>query len=123
MATSSRMLYRVETDAPALTLKDIQWNSIQHIITIGEMQIALTPAEYRLLYPLRLGLATSFDQLAYEIYGYDFDERIRSMIDKHIDRLRGKLRGSGVYVYCIVGYGYILLPVPQAKGQALRVVR
>lgn len=116
MMTSSRVLYRVESDMPALTLSDIRWDSARHVMAMGEMSIALTPAEYRLLFPLRQGRPVTFARLAYEIYNYAFDERVRTMMDKHIDRVRSKLRGSGVYVYCVVGYGYMLLPIPTAEN-------
>jgi hypothetical protein len=43
-------------------------------------------------------------------YRYQVDDRVRSMMDKHIDRIRNKLRGTGFYVYCVLGYGYLLLP-------------
>jgi DNA-binding response OmpR family regulator len=55
------------------------------------------------------------------MYNCEVDPQVREMIDKHIDRLRRKLRNTGLYVYCILGYGYLLLNVdsssPRAEGQ------
>jgi DNA-binding response OmpR family regulator len=45
-------------------------------------------------------------------YQYKVDSRVRTMMDKHIDRIRSKLRGTGIYIYCVLGYGYLLLPDP-----------
>lgn len=115
MMTSSRVLNRVKNNTPDLTLSDIHWDSTRHTITVEERDIALTPAEYRLLFPLRHGYPITFACLAYEMYNHAFDDRVRIMMDKHIDRVRTKLRRSGIYIYCIVGYGYILLPVPTAE--------
>ena len=38
------------------------------------------------------------------------DEKARLTMDKHVERIRGKLRGTGIYLYCVLGYGYLLLP-------------
>jgi DNA-binding response OmpR family regulator len=115
MITSSRVHHHTKNDAPELTLDDIYWDSTRHAITVGEITIDLTPAEYRLLYPLRHGYPLTFACLAYEMYNHAFDERVRIMMDKHIDRVRTKLRRSRIYIYCVVGYGYILLPIPTAE--------
>ena len=72
----------------------------------------LTVTEYRLLYPLRCGVPVSYADLALEAYNYIIDEKVRTMMDKHIDRIRSKLRGTGIYVYWVLSYGYLLLPEP-----------
>jgi DNA-binding response OmpR family regulator len=93
-------------------LSDIQWNSELHTIKAGPMLIPLTRTEYHLLFPLRSGTPVTYADLAWMAYQYPLDSKVRSMLDKHIDRIRGKLRGTGFYVYCVLGYGYLLLPEP-----------
>jgi len=91
-------------------VSDIVWDSNQHTIRIGTTKVVLTPTEYRLLFPLRYGVPVTYADLAQFVYKYIVDEKMRTMMDKHIDRIRGKLRGTGVYVYCVLNYGYLLLP-------------
>ena len=91
-------------------IKDLQWNTQQHTIIVRHRMITLTATEYRLLFPLRHGVPVTYSDLAYIVYNCTVDEKVRIMMDKHIDRIRGKLRGTGIYVYCVLGYGYLLLP-------------
>jgi DNA-binding response OmpR family regulator len=93
-----------------IQVRDIQWNTEQHSIKIGRTVITLTPTEYRLLLPLRSGTPVTYADLAWTAYQYKVDDKVREAMDKHIDRIRCKLRGSGIYVYCVLGYGYLLLP-------------
>jgi DNA-binding response OmpR family regulator len=94
----------------AIKVNDIQWDNKRHVIMIGKTTIALTATEYRLLCPLRHGTPVTYADLALIAYNYRLDEKMRTMMDKHIDRIRGKLRGTGIYVYCVLNYGYLLLP-------------
>src|SRR5216110_2522590 len=93
-----------------IQVKDVQWNTEQHSIKAGRTVIKLTPTEYRLLLPLRPGSPVTYENLAWMAYQYKVDDKVRAIMDKHIDRIRGKLRGTGIYVYCVLGYGYLLLP-------------
>ncbi|GCF06786.1 winged helix-turn-helix domain-containing protein [Dictyobacter arantiisoli] len=96
-------------EAPIL-IKNIQWCNERHKIIIKNTTIELTKTEYRLLFPLRYGVPVTYTDLAFSVYGCHVDDKVRTMMDKHIDRIRGKLRGTGIYVYCVLGYGYLLLP-------------
>src|SRR4051794_34528251 len=87
---------------PLMNVSDIQWNTKQHTIMIGRATIGLTATEYRLLFPLRHGTPVTYADLAWTAYQYRLDEKVRTMMDKHIDRIRGKLRGTGIYVYCVL---------------------
>ena len=93
-----------------MDVNNIQWHADRHSITVDGVKIALTATEYRLLFPLRHGTPVTYTDLAFQAYNYRFDDKVRVMMDKHIDRIRGKLRGSGVYIYCVLNYGYLLLP-------------
>jgi DNA-binding response OmpR family regulator len=90
-------------------VSDIQWKLKQRTIIVGDKSIRLTPTQYRLLYPLRRGAPVTYTNLAQIVYNCAIDDKVRMMIDKHIDRARHKLRGTGVYIYCVLGYGYMLL--------------
>lgn len=98
-------------------IKRIKLDDEHRSITIGDVTIALTPTQYRLLFPLRYGVPVTYARLACLVYGCAVDENVRMMMDKHIDRIRGKLRGTGVYIYCVLGYGYLLFDenVPEEK--------
>jgi DNA-binding response OmpR family regulator len=92
------------------SVADILWNDQRRMITIGHKIIALTQSEYRLLSPLRYGLPVPYTHLTLALYKRAPNEKIRGFMDKHIERIRGKLKGSGFYIYCVLGYGYLLLP-------------
>ena len=96
-------------------LSDIQWLSELHSIQTGQTAISLTKTEFRLLFPLRSGAPLTYAQLASIAFQSPLDASIRTLLDKHIDRIRAKLRGSGFSVYCIKGYGYLLLPNPSPE--------
>ena len=95
---------------PEPCVSDIRWSDQRRSITVGRRSIGLTPLEYQLLLSLQHGKAVTYAQLAMNVYQCSMDKKVREMIDKHIDKIRGKLRGLGFFVYCIHGYGYILLP-------------
>lgn len=86
----------------------VQWSSDQRTLKINGRTLRFTRTEYQLLYPLRAGQPIAYEQLSSLVYGCPIDPKIRTVIDKHIDRIRGKMRGSGIYIYCVLGYGYLL---------------
>jgi DNA-binding response OmpR family regulator len=91
-------------------VKDIRWYGERHSIIIHGRIIKLTVTEYQLLFPLRQGMPVTYAELALAVYNCPFDEKVRLMMDKHVDRMRAKLRGMGLYIYCVLNYGYVLLP-------------
>ena len=88
--------------------KRIKLDDEHRTITIGDVTIALTSTQYRFIFPLLYGVPVTYADLARIVYGCVVDEKVRMMMDKHIDRIRGKLRGTGVYIYCVLNYGYLL---------------
>src|SRR2546430_8221858 len=105
MATSHSVLASSIYQEPLVDVSDIQWKTKQHAITVDGVTIELTATEYRLLFPLRHGTAVTYADLAWTAYQYQLDEKVRMMMDKHIDRIRGKLKGTGIYIYCVLAYG------------------
>jgi DNA-binding response OmpR family regulator len=91
------------------SIEEIEWNTPRHALIIQGVTIKLTKTEYRLLSPFRDGSPLTYEELACLAYNCPADKYTRMMIDKHIDRIRSKLRHSGMYVYCILDYGYLLL--------------
>ena len=92
-----------------IIIKEIEWDPPHHSLNIQGVKIKFTKTEYRLLYPLRHGSPLTYEELAQIVYNCALDWHTHMMIDKHIDRIRRKLRESGLYIYCILGYGYLLL--------------
>ncbi len=112
------MLASCDVVDPFMSIEQIQWHNERHAITIQNTTVTLTTTEYRLLFPLRYGRPVSYTDLAFFVYNCSVDEKVRTMMDKHIDRIRGKLRGTGIYVYCVLNYGYLLLPELVASEDA-----
>ncbi len=100
---------RVEREVTP-NVKDIKWNVEKRTIFIRNRVVALTSTEFQLLYPLRHGLPVTYADLAFMVYKCSMDGKVRVMLDKHIDRIRSKIRGTGIYIYCVLGYGYMIFP-------------
>jgi hypothetical protein len=94
----------------SIRVSDIQWETGPHAAIIAGVRVKLTATEFNLLFPLRHGTPVLYEDLATLAYNYSMDDQVRVMMDKHIDRIRGKLRGTGIYIYCVLNYGYLLLP-------------
>ncbi|MBV9613979.1 MAG: response regulator transcription factor [Ktedonobacteraceae bacterium] len=107
MVSTSSLQQRPETSTQ---VEEIEWNIERHTLLIKNRTIALTLTEFQLLYPLRTGLPVTYAELALMVYNCSMDNKVRMMLDKHIDRMRSKLRGTGIYIYCVLGYGYLLFP-------------
>lgn len=90
---------------------DIRLVPQRRTVRVQNRTIELTRTEYQFFSPLLTGIPVTYTDLAMDVYRCDVDAKVRLMMDKHVDRIRGKLRGSGIYIYCILGYGYVLLPV------------
>lgn len=90
-------------------LEGIEWDESLHSLIVNGVKVSLTKTQYKLFYPLQHGWPVTYNELANIVYSYDADLQVRMMIDKHIDRIRDKLRGTGIYIYCVLGYGYLLL--------------
>jgi DNA-binding response OmpR family regulator len=93
-----------------LSVKDLKWNVEKRTILIKNRVVTLTSTEFQLLYPLRHGTPVTYADLAFTVYRCAMDSKVRVMLDKHIDRMRSKLRGTGMYIYCVLGYGYMIFP-------------
>lgn len=96
--------------SPLARSQPIRWDQQCTALLIAGRTIAFTPTEYRLCALFAMGRPVTYAELADGAYSCQLDRNVRVMLDKHIDRIRGKLHGSGICIYCILGYGYILLP-------------
>jgi DNA-binding response OmpR family regulator len=90
-------------------ISTLVWNPRLRTLSIGKTTVTFTPTEYRLIFPLGNGQPATYAALARQTYNCTLDDQVRVLIDKHIDRIRGKLRSTGIYVYCVLNYGYVLL--------------
>lgn len=91
-------------------VEDISWDTEYCTIRIGRETIELTAEEYRVLFPLRHGTPVTYAHLARATCSGELDGKGQMRMEKRIESIRSKLRGSGISVYCIFCYGYILLP-------------
>lgn len=119
MIVSYERIARSRLQEQPISVCNVRWNAEQRTITIGDMRVTLTPVQYHLLLPLQRGTPVTYASLARHAYGCAIDRKVRKMIDKHIDRVRDKLRGTGVYIYCVLNYGYVLLTeiMPDESGE------
>lgn len=83
----------------------------QRVLAIDGAPVRLTPLEYRLMTLLaqRPGTPIAFDALTHAAFGRDAHSEVRQALEKHMDRLRSKLRPYGATLPCVMGYGYLLL--------------
>jgi two-component system KDP operon response regulator KdpE len=100
------------SDSEALTFRELTINPVEHVVTLGDQPIELTPTEFDILFCLlsNAGQVLSCQELVRQAQGYDLDERdARYLIRPHITRLRQKLvaePGSPEYIHNVRGIGY-----------------
>ena len=81
------------------------------LILIDGSPVRFTPLEYQLVGLLLAccGRPVSFDGLAQVAFGRDADTSTRRALEKHVDRIRSKLRPFSLTVPYVTNYGYVLL--------------
>ncbi|HEV2236612.1 MAG TPA: winged helix-turn-helix domain-containing protein [Ktedonobacterales bacterium] len=81
------------------------------LLLIDGNPVRFTPLEYRLIRLLldHAGIPVPFDDLTRAAFQQDADLSTRRALDKHIDRLRSKLRPVGLTLAHVSRYGYVLL--------------
>jgi two-component system alkaline phosphatase synthesis response regulator PhoP len=90
-----------------LTFKDIEIDTLRHIVTVNGEKIDLTLKEFELLCYLikNKGLVLSRDKIMQTVWGFDYEGQSRT-VDVHITSLRQKLLKSGQEISTIRGIGY-----------------
>jgi DNA-binding response OmpR family regulator len=100
----------IAQDISPVRVHDLHWSHKQSAIIVRHRIVALTKTEYRVLFPLRHGVPVTYEDLASTVYNSTVDKKVRVALDKHVDRIRSKLNSTGMYLYCVQDYGYVLLP-------------
>jgi len=84
----------------------------QHrLLFIRSTPVRFTPLEYGLMQQFveHFGMPLSYAVLARTAFGRSSTAETRLALEKHIDRLRSKVRPLGLTLPCVTGYGYVLL--------------
>ncbi len=84
-------------------------NDETRILIVDSLMIKFTPTEYRLLLSLLSGRVVTDSHLARECFSCELDQGVQKNLDKHIDKIRGKLQLAGLGVHRVSKYGYVLL--------------
>jgi two-component system KDP operon response regulator KdpE len=101
-----------QAQAQAVTIREVTINPAEHMVTLRDQPIELTPTEFDILFCLMRngGRVLSCQELVHEAQGYELDERdARYLIRPHITRLRQKLAaepGAPEYIHNVRGIGY-----------------
>ncbi len=96
-------------DTTELSIADIKVNLKNMIVMAGNLNIDLTPSEYKLLIYLikNRDRAVSRDELLDNIWGYGKEIETRAC-DDTIRRIRKKISGSEAVIETIWGFGFII---------------
>ena len=95
-----------------MTIRELTINPVEHIVTVSDRPIELTPTEFDILFCLMRngGRVLSCQELVRRAQGYELDDRdARYLIRPHITRLRQKLAAeneSPEYIHNVRGIGY-----------------
>lgn len=99
------------TRQPVLRIGDLQLNTASRQVQYGEIPVALTPREYRLLELLarRTGEVVSRTEIEEHLYGEDTD-LFSNAVESAISTLRRKLEeaGGSPMIWTRRGMGYVL---------------
>ena len=87
----------------------IQRNDECRIVVIDGIVIKFTPTQYRLLVLLLEGRPVADAQLLRATLTCGEDSPISRVLEKHIEKIRSKLRLYGLTIHRIAKYGYLLL--------------
>ena len=99
--------------AQVLTIRELTISPPEHMVTLDDQPIELTPTEFDILFCLmrNAGQVLTCRELVRQAQGYELDERdARYLIRPHITRLRQKLvaqPGSPEYIHNVRGIGYL----------------
>ena len=93
---------------PPIGTHTLQRNNATRTLVVDNQVVQFTPTEYRLLLPLLQGKPLSDTELAQAAFSRGIDRLVRESLDKHMDKIRGKLEPLGLSVYRLRRYGYVL---------------
>ena len=93
---------------PPIGTHTLQRNDETRTLVVDNQVVQFTPTEYRLLLPLLQGQPLSDTELAQAAFSRGIDTLVRESLDKHIDKIRGKLEPVGLSIYRLRRYGYLL---------------
>ena len=90
---------------------DIKRNDAQRLLLINDIPIQFSPLEYRVTLALiaRVGAPVSFETLTRAATWPGEASCSRMALERHIDRVRQKLRVCAIEIRGVTGYGCILL--------------
>ncbi len=88
----------------------LQRSDASRILVIDSFLVKFTPTQYRLLMPLLSGNVVSDEDLLREaLLGSGDIAADGYNLDRHISKMRSRLQPSGLTIYRVTQYGYILL--------------
>ncbi len=98
-----------------LTIGPIRVDRSGHRVTVNDLEVELTPTEYKLLMTLadRRGRVQARAQLLETVWDAAPDVQTRT-VDMHIQRLRTKLYPAGDLIETVRGFGY-RLQIPSTR--------
>ncbi len=96
--------------ADTINLGDLRIDLLRHEVSVKGAPVRLREKEFALLaaFARQPRLVLSREKLLEEVWGYDFYGETRT-VDVHVNRLREKLKGSGVDIETLRGTGYKLV--------------
>lgn len=99
--------YKGDKEFTVLKMDELELNTYTMDVTVGGMDVELSPKEYFLLKILMENPEKVFtrDQLLNRVWGYDFDGSDR-VVDNHVKKLRKSLGSAGRKLITVYGRGY-----------------
>lgn len=90
---------------------DIKRNDAQRLMLINDIPVQFSPLEYRVMLALtaHIGVPISFETLTHAATWPGEAPCSRAALERHIDRIRQKLRACDVEIHGVSGYGCVLL--------------
>jgi DNA-binding response OmpR family regulator len=113
--TASEQALRTTT-----TIGDLTIDYAQHLVTLADREVPLTPIEYRILAYLaqNVGRVVTQDLLLEHVWGAEYLGESH-MLQVNINRLRRKIEADPTrprYIRTKIGVGYYLAAQPEGQG-------
>ena len=102
------------TSYPSIGSHRVQCGDESRVLAVDSLVMKFSPIEYRLLKLLLEGQPVPVldGELVQVGFSCGMNSLARENLDKHIDKIRSKLRPSGLNIHRVTGYGYVLLTAP-----------
>jgi Response regulators consisting of a CheY-like receiver domain and a winged-helix DNA-binding domain len=97
------------TPCPSIGTHQIQRNDESRVLIVDQIIVRFTPIEYQIVSLLLNTNIVNDAFIVQKVFDSEMSSSLYRNLEKHIDKLRWKLRPAGLNIHRVSKYGYVLL--------------